>query len=304
MLNPQWLRSFTTLAELGNFTRSAERLDLTQAAVSQHVQRLEEQLGPLLIRHPRQIELTPAGHSLLDYCAEVAAADRRLQQRLSAAQAEAGEVSLITPGSIGLALYPQLLELQQAHPGLHIRHRFAPDHEVLEAVLENRFELGLLTLKPDDPRLTVSRFAQEPLELVAPAGARVREWADLESLGFIDHPDGQAMAARLLSRRFPGKPGVRSLPCHGFSNQISLILEPVARGLGFSVVPRYARLAFPRPESIQVIDAEAAAQVVDTLWLLHRAEWPLATRAQRVLDFITLRVSPVQPPRTASRTGR
>jgi len=89
MQNSRWLRSFSTLAELGNFTRSAERQDLTQAAVNQPVQRLEERLGPLLIRHPRQLELTPAGHSLLDYCAEVAAADHRPLQRLSATEAEA-----------------------------------------------------------------------------------------------------------------------------------------------------------------------------------------------------------------------
>lgn len=284
MLNPQWLRTFATLVEQGNFTRTAEQLDLTQAAVSQHVQRLEERLGPLLIRRPRQLELTPAGHALLAYCADVGAADQRLQQRLSESDAEQGEVALISPGSIGLALYPLLLELQLAHPGLSIRHRFAPDREVLEAVLENRFELGLVTLKPDDPRLSVSRFAEEPLELVVPAGEQVKGWADLERLGFIDHPDGQAMAGRILSRQFPGQPGVRSLPCRGFINQISLILEPVARGLGFSVLPRYARLAFSRPEAIQVITG--ATPLVDTLWLLHRAEWPLSARAERVLQHV------------------
>jgi DNA-binding transcriptional LysR family regulator len=281
MLNPQWLRTFATLAELGNFTRCAERLDLTQAAVSQHVQRLEERLGPLLIRRPRQLELTPAGRALLDYCAEVGAADQRLQQRLSSAEAEQGEVSLITPGSIGLSLHKHLLDIQQAHPGLSIRHRFAPDTEVLAAVLDNRFEFGLVTLKPTDARLTVTRFAQEPLELVAPAGEAVNTWADLERLGFIDHPDGQAMAGRLLSRRFPGQPGAQTLPCRGFTNQISLILDPVARGLGFSVLPRYARLAFSKPDAIQVVDG--APLVVDTLWLLHRAEWPLTARAETVL---------------------
>ncbi len=173
MLNPQWLRTFATLAELGNFTRTAERLDLTQAAISQHVRRLEERLGPLLIRRPRQLELTPAGQALLDYCADVGAADQRLQQRLTEADAEHGEISLISPGSIGLALYPHLLELQQATPGLTIRHRFAPDSEVLAGVLENRFELGLVSVKPDDPRLSVSRFATEPLDLVVPAGVAV-----------------------------------------------------------------------------------------------------------------------------------
>lgn len=282
MLNPQWLRTFAALAEQGNFTRTAEQLDLTQAAVSQHVQRLEERLGPLLIRRPRQLELTPAGHALLDYCGEVGAADQRLQQRLSESDALHGEISLISPGSIGLALYPHLLALQKQHPGLAIRHRFAPDHDVLAAVLENRCELGLVTLKPDDPRLSVSRFAEEPLELVIPAGASVKSWADLQCLGFIDHPDGQAMAGRLLSRRFPGAPGVRSLPCKGFTNQISLILESVALGLGFTVIPRFARMAFAQQEAIQVLEAPPA--IVDTLWLLHRAEWPLSARAALLLE--------------------
>jgi len=174
--------------------------------------------------------------------------------------------------------------LQQKHPGLSIRQRFASDNEVLAAVVENRFELGLVTLRPDDRRLAVSRFAEEPLELVAPAGESIEQWADLERLGFIDHPDGQAMAGRLLSRRFPGGPGVRNLRCSGFTNQIALILESVSRGLGFTVIPRYARLAFSRPEAIQVIEGTPA--VVDTLWLLHRAEWPLSARAQLVLQRI------------------
>ena len=290
MLNPSWLRTFSTLVELGNFTRTAERLDLTQAAVSQHVQRLEERLGPLLIRRPRQIELTPAGHALLVYWAEVSAADQRLQQQLSSADGEQGDVGLITPGSIGLALHQHLLDIQQALPGLSIRHRFAPDADVLAAVLDNRFDLGLATLKPSDPRLKVERFAQEPLELVVPAGVDIAAWADLERLGFIDHPDGQAMAGRLLSRRFPGSPGAHRLPYRGFTNQIGLILDPVARGLGFSVLPRYARLAFAQPERIRVIGG--APEVVDTLWLLHRAEWPLSARAQTVLQRLRPHFAP------------
>jgi DNA-binding transcriptional LysR family regulator len=284
MLNPQWLRSFTALVDTGSFTRAAERLSLTQAAVSQHVAHLEEALGQLLIRRPRQIELTPAGRALLDYCGQLEGAERQLHARLSDAQADVGEVSLITPGSIGLALYPILLDLQQAHPGLVIRHRFAPDPEARDAVLQNTYELGLVTLKPDDPRLAFEPFVEEPLELIVPAGAQVAGWDDLSRLGFIGHPDGQAMATRLLSRWFPGNPGVRALPVHGFINQIGLILEPVARGLGFTVLPRHARLAFARQEAVRVV--AGAASVVDQLWLIHRAEWPLSARAQRVVAQI------------------
>lgn len=284
MLNRQWLRSFALLAETRSFTRAAERLSITQAAVSQHVRHLEDTLGPLLIRRPRQIELTPAGIALLDYCREVEEADKRLQVRLAEGDTVRGEVSLITPGSIGLALYPVLLDLQQATPGLVIRHRFAPDTEARDAVLNNTYELGLVTLRPDDPRLAATPFIEEPLELIVPAASSGEGWDDLMRLGFIDHPDGQAMATRLLSRQFPGNPGVRNLPCHGFVNQIGLILEPVARGLGFTVLPRHARQAFARQAAIRVL--ACTAPVVDQLWLIHRAEWPLSARARRVVEHM------------------
>lgn len=288
MYQPQWLRSFATLADVGSFTETADRLGITQAAVSQHIRHLEQTLGPLMLRSKRPLELTPAGQALLIYCQEIDRADQRLTLRLSEAEVTCGEISVITPGSIGLQIYPLLLTLQQQHPDLVMRHRFAPDSEVMDAVLHNRFEMGMVTQKPDDRRLSATRFAEEPLELVAPAGAQAASWQDLEALGYIDHPDGQAMATRLLSRRFPGNPGVRNLPLRGFSNQISLILEPVARGLGFTVIPRYARLAFARPETIQVIESEIG--LVDTIWLIHRAEWPLSSRAKLALAWLQERL--------------
>lgn len=284
MLNPQWLKSFAMLADVGSFTQSADRLGITQAGVSQHIRHLEQQLGPLILRSKRPLELTPAGRALLEYCQQVDRAQRHLALRLSDGDSTCGEVSLISPGSIGLRLYPLLLSLQQQHPDLLIRHRFAPDSEVIDAVLHNRYEMGLVTQKPDDKRLVAEQFAEEPLELVVPATATVNSWQDLEALGYIDHPDGQAMATRLLSRRFPGNPGVRNLPQRGFSNQIGLILEPVARGLGFTVIPKYARLAFARPQQIKVVCNEVL--LVDTLWMIHRAEWPLSTRAQRALTWL------------------
>ncbi|CAL8481445.1 protein of unknown function (plasmid) [Caballeronia sp. S22] len=218
MLNPQWLRTFAALTKLGNFTRAAERLDLTQAAVSQHLHHLEDALGLLVIRRPRAIELTPAGRALLDYCEAMKQARRRLDARVSG-PAEAGEIGLITPESIGLALFPLMLDWQAQHPQWKIRYCFAPDPEVPDAVLTNRYELGIVTSKPDDTRLTASKFMQVPLELVVPAGAEVRAWSDLEALGFIDYPDGRAMANRLLTRRFRKNASIADLPRNGFSNR-------------------------------------------------------------------------------------
>jgi DNA-binding transcriptional LysR family regulator len=282
MVNPAWLRSFRALATEGTFTRAAESLELTQAAVSQHIRQLELQYGPLLIRRPRRVELTPAGEALLAYCDEVERAGRCLASRLADADAMQGAVSIVTPGSVGLSIYPKLLEIQRRTPGLVIRHRFAPDEEVLAAVLDNRYEMGVVSRRPDDERIAVQPFCEEALELVVPAGTAVNGWDDLVRLGFIDHPDGQAMATRLMARWYPGKRSMADVPVTGFTNQIGLILEPVSRGLGFSVVPRHARQAFLRPESIRVL--EECTPVVDALWLIHRAEWALSRRAQYVID--------------------
>lgn len=190
----------------------SDQLGLTQAAVSQHVRHLEEQLGPLVIRQPRRMELTPAGHALLAYCDEMEQADMRLRLRMSEGDRTRGEFSLITPGSCGLLLYPLLLDLQE------------------------------------------------------------------------QHPDGRAMATRLLSRCFPGEPGIRNIPVRGFVNQVGLILEPVARGMGFTVLPQYARQAFARQSEITVMKLER--DVVDSLWMISRAEWPLSARARYAMEYL------------------
>jgi DNA-binding transcriptional LysR family regulator len=284
MLNAQQVITFAKVAELGSFTRAAENLDLTQAAVSQQVRQIERELGPVLLRKGRRLELTPAGLALEAYAREMSEAEQRLRQTLTRGDATRGEVKMVSPGSIGLAVYPLLLDLQAMHPGLSIRHRFAPTHDVFEGVLAARDELGLSVVKPDEPRLLAERLTEEALELVVPAAAKASDWSDLMALGFIDHPDGQDMASRLLPRMYLGCPNTRTLPVRGFTNQVSLILEPVARGFGFTVIPHHARVAFKPQAAIRVVEGKAAVQ--DTLWLVHRAEWPMSGPANTAVQWL------------------
>ena len=72
MLNTQHLITFKALVETGSFTKTAKQLGLTQPAVSQHIQKLERELGePLLIRHGRTTDMTPAGEVLLQHIKEL-----------------------------------------------------------------------------------------------------------------------------------------------------------------------------------------------------------------------------------------
>lgn len=83
MINPAWLRSFCTLIEVGHFTRTAERLHMTQSGVSQHVRKLEEQLGTeLLIREGKQFLPSDAGERLYTEAQEVLLALSNLEQKI------------------------------------------------------------------------------------------------------------------------------------------------------------------------------------------------------------------------------
>lgn len=72
MLDPVLLRSFVTVVDTGNFTRASEHLHLTQSTVSQHVIRLEENLGcRLLDRGQRHVLPTEEGERLLGYARSI-----------------------------------------------------------------------------------------------------------------------------------------------------------------------------------------------------------------------------------------
>ncbi|WP_323909202.1 LysR family transcriptional regulator [Aeromonas caviae] len=290
MVNPLWLHTLVVVHETGSFTRAADRLDLTQAAVSQHISRLEAEFGPLLLRKPRQLELTPRGLVLLDFARQQAQAAEQLRARLSDDDPHRGAITLTTPGSIGLLLYPLLLDQQQEHPRLTIQHRFAPTPDIVQAVLAGRSDLGLVDQPPEHPSIAAEPFAREPLCLVVPNDGEEPSWQHLCQLGFIDHPDGRSMAQRLLGRRYPGQ-RFGEIPLRGFTNQIGLILEPVARGLGFTVLPRFAVTAFAQQEQIRVI--QSSIEVIDTLWLIYRAEWPLPARHQRLVETLKTQVGAI-----------
>jgi DNA-binding transcriptional LysR family regulator len=83
------LRSFATVAELGHLTRAAERLHVSQPALSAQIKALEDELGVALVeRGPAGMALTGAGRDLLSDALEVLAAAKRLRGRALAMHGE------------------------------------------------------------------------------------------------------------------------------------------------------------------------------------------------------------------------
>ncbi len=282
MINTLWLRSFCALVELGHFTRTAERLHMTQSGVSQHVRKLEEQLGTsLLDRQGKKFSLTEAGERLYIEARTIILDLENLEQSVNADPAFEGVVRLMSPGSVGLKLYPLLLTLQQQHPKLVIDYRFAPNANIEKAIAASQADIGFMSQVSTFVELSCQPISKEALLLVTPATIIEPDWTTLTELGFIDHPDAAHHAGMLLGANYLEFQNSSLLTKKGFSNQINLILQPVSLGLGFTVLPANAVESFNKPELIKT--HQLLHSIEETLYLTLRRDKPLASRVQTVI---------------------
>ncbi len=121
-IDPDLLRSFTCIAEEGSFTRAAQRVGRTQAAVSMQMQRLEELLGVRVLVRSKggSVGLTAHGRFLLDRARDMLAANDGIWNAFRE-PAVAGTVRLGTPDDYALRWLPPILRgFADSHPAVEV----------------------------------------------------------------------------------------------------------------------------------------------------------------------------------------
>ncbi len=287
MLNATWLETFVTLVETGHFTRTAERLNMTQPGVSQHLRKLERQVGHALIAQDgKSFVLTAAGEAVRDLGLSRRAEERRLHDVITADDPNVGEVRVACSGSFAMLLYPRLLPLMRAAPELTVYLEAAPQERVLAGVLEGDFDLGILGHDPSHPRLDAEQIGREELCLVLPVGfADAVTFEALETLGFISHPDGFDYADDLFRLNFPDRfTGADQLRVRSFVNQIGQIPAPVAEGIGYTLLPRSGLDTFPDRERLRI--ATLPHRRYHDLWSISRRGAEPTSRLRRTSQII------------------
>lgn len=286
MLNPLWLNTFVTLIDTGHFTKTAEKLFMTQPGVSQHIKKLELHLdSALLIREGKSFSLTNAGEQLFQKGKELLRSSEELEQLIKLDEPYEGRVKISSPGSVGLKLYPFLLDLQQTHPKLAIDYAFAPNTQIEQDIADRKIDLGLLTQLNQMNSLVSKKIAVEPLVLVTSNKVASINWQALVKLGFISHPDAEHHGRFLLSKNFPEFEHIEQFEHKGFSNQISLILEPVSKNIGFTVLPLYAAKAFHKQSLINIHHLKNS--VNENLYLCFNKNSIMTNRSKFIQTTIT-----------------
>lgn len=237
------LEAFVEVADRGSVSAAAQRLHLTQPAVSKRLKSLEDRLGSALFdRVARRVLLTDAGRALLPYARKAlheVEDGRRAVSNL--AGTVAGRLSIGTSHHIGLHRLPPVLRAYTArHPEVDLDIHFMDSEIACEQVLAGKLELGIVTLPTQIIENLETRLVwPDPLAVVtAPshplAGKRRVTLADLAHHPAV-MPDEQTYTHRIVQR---------ALEMHGLSPRIRLAtnyLETlkmlVTIGLGWSVLP-------------------------------------------------------------------
>jgi DNA-binding transcriptional LysR family regulator len=206
------LRLFCDVAALRSFSKAAELHGITQSAVSQRIQQLEEKLGVELIdRSVRPPELTAAGEVFAGEGRELVDRYDDLERRVAAMNGEpsdvplAGEVVVAAIYSAGIDLLQALKESFEArHAGVEIRIDYKRPEEVDRAVRSNTCDFGIVSYPRRWRGVEVRPLRDERMSVVCPPHHRLavrREVAaaDLDGLAMMSF-DAQLPVARHIKR--------------------------------------------------------------------------------------------------------
>jgi DNA-binding transcriptional LysR family regulator len=146
MVELSTLRVFLVAAEEKNFSRAAQRLHMSQSAVSQNIQAIERDYRvELFLRRGRSVELSEAGHSILPQVREVLRAARLLEDSLLEVNSQVcGELLIGCSTSAGKYLLPALLaSFQKEYPAVQPRVKILGREGVYERILNQTVPIGV-----------------------------------------------------------------------------------------------------------------------------------------------------------------
>lgn len=175
-LNLRQLRAFYVSAICGSITLAAERLFITQPAVSMQIKALEAQYGVrLFVRGKKKLELTEAGERLYQVARKIFALVDEAEQLLSQAKAFATDILKIgsTKTLVRYVLAPYISRFQESFPKVQIQIDEGSSAEMVQSVLYNQNDLAIVGRMPYDEKLDVIPFAQHELVVLAAPGHRL-----------------------------------------------------------------------------------------------------------------------------------
>ncbi|MFM9921785.1 LysR family transcriptional regulator [Variovorax sp. H27-G14] len=301
-LNLDQLRSFGLVIETGSFSAAAERLGLSQPAVSLQVRQLERRLAVRLIeRVGKRAKATPAGMELLRHVPHI---DTAVQNAIDAladhASGVAGRVRLGTGATACLHFLPAVLRtLREQFPALSVVVSTGNTDDQARKVEENSLDLALVTLPAAGRSLATMRVLDDEFVAIcpvrpvdstgrAPLKAKVSP-ADLAALPLVLF-EPAANTRKLVDRWF-GAAGLQPRPVMELGS-VEAMKEMVAAGLGCAIVPGMSMTGRGAHPGLKA--SRLNPRMHRTLAVVMRRDKPVNKALRVVLDAIVAAGKPAR----------
>ena len=241
-MNLDALQLYCDIVRLRSFSRGAAEHTISQSAASQTIQQIETDLRVrLLDRSKRPFSVTAEGQKFYDTCREILQSYEETRAEITQGQQElAGTVRVAAIYSVGLhGLSGQMQRFLSHYPRARVRLGCLHPHEVVEAVLNDEADLGVLSYPPAKRALSVVHLHSEPMVFVAHPANRLAKKkkvtpADLDGQPFIAFEE--SLAIRKAIDRALRKRDVRPNVVMEFDN-VETIKQAIIIGTGVSLLP-------------------------------------------------------------------
>ena len=265
------LQLYVAVCELGSIGRAAEREFIAASAISKRLSDLEATLGtPLLYRHARGVDLTPAGESLLHHARSVLYSLEKMQGELSEyADGVRGHVRVHANISAIVQFLPEDLgAFRRDHEAIKIDLEEHLSTEVLRAVHEGAADLGICHAGDGGTDLQSLPYRHDRLVLIVPADHPL---ASHDALAFAesldcDHVGLHTNSSIYVATRQAALDAGRSIKLRIHVTGLDAMCRMIENGLGIGVMPGHAFALMRggigrRLVSIELTDAWARREI-------------------------------------------
>src|SRR6267378_8520940 len=237
------LRAFIAIAESGTFTAGAERVHVTQAAVSMQIRQIESELGArLFIRAPRNVILTEAGERLLERAHHILREhDAAIEEIAELAGAKRGRLR-IGSASAGVTaeLLPRILkDVRRRHPHAEVSVASGTSEALVQQILAGEVDIAFVSLPVEARGIHTERLNEDQLVAVASPKHRLARQRTVSAYALAGERlilGERGGNTRRLIDEFFAQAGVKPTVAMELSRQAA-IKRMVEEDMGVGVIP-------------------------------------------------------------------
>lgn len=290
------LMTFVRIAEIQNFSKTAEQLGYSQSAITMQIKQLETELhAQLFERIGKQVKLTQAGERLLPHALEILNTVRKAERISQEPEQISGKLRIGTCESLVISMLPPvILEMSQLCPHVEISTHTALVPDLFQMLRQNDIDiLYFLDEKHDSPEWIKVSERPEKIFFVASAESSLAGQSRIPIERLLEEPlflTEKGISYRYAMEQLLAAKGYELHPFWEVGNT-DVITRFLLKNKGISFLPEYVVHDYLEQGDLVVLDTECNDIIMWSQLAYHRHKY-VTPQMNLFLDLMTKRIPP------------